>query len=200
MLRVRLKRMLAAILLLLTASCAPFFPSPGTPAAALPTAASIAPPSISTASAVPTLSLPPSTTPAPKSPTSSPPPSAAPAGKPESQSNAGASRGYAEEGWPMAGANPARTSWTSDEVPGRLKPVWFVRLDAYISQKVQIIASGQSLYISASDGLHALDAASGAELWFYPTSLPLGHSPTVYQGIVYVGGFDNLLHAVDAKT
>ena len=44
------------------------------------------------------------------------------------------------------------------------------------------------------------DAVTGAERWTYPTELPLGHSPTVADGIVYVGGFDHKLHALDAMT
>ncbi len=43
-------------------------------------------------------------------------------------------------------------------------------------------------------------ANTGAQKWFYPTSMPLGNSPTVYKGIAYVGGFDNQLHAINALT
>jgi len=102
--------------------------------------------------------------------------------------------------WPMAGANVERTSWISEEVRGSLKPEWYTHFDAYISQKVQIIAASGFLFISASDGLHALSAENGAEIWFYPTVLPLGHSPTFVNGVVYVGGMDRMIHAVDAQT
>lgn len=104
----------------------------------------------------------------------------------------------AGDGWPMAGANPQRTSWTSMEVKGNLKAEWFTHFDAYISQKVQIIATNGLLYISASDGLHALDANTGRQVWFYPTSMPLGNSPTYFDGVVYVGGYDRQIHAIDA--
>lgn len=102
--------------------------------------------------------------------------------------------------WRMAGANPARTSWTPTEVRGSLKPAWYTHLDAYISQKVQIIASDGFLYISTAKGLYAFDAATGRQQWVYSTSLPLGHSPTIANGVAYVGGFDNKLHAIDAFT
>jgi hypothetical protein len=106
-----------------------------------------------------------------------------------------------EEGsWPMAGANPERTSWTAEEVRGELKPVWYKPFEPYISQKVQIIAAYDTLYIATAKGLYALDAESGAQRWVYPTELPLGHSPTVHDGMAYVGGFDHKLHAVDAFT
>jgi hypothetical protein len=102
--------------------------------------------------------------------------------------------------WPMAGGNTARTSWTSEEVRGRLKPLWFRPIEPYISQKTQIIASNGNLYISTARGLYALDAQTGAEKWVYPTELPLGHSPTIANGIAYVGGFDRKMHAINALT
>ncbi|MCD4737800.1 MAG: PQQ-binding-like beta-propeller repeat protein [Anaerolineae bacterium] len=102
--------------------------------------------------------------------------------------------------WPMAGANPQRTSWTSEEVRGALKPVWFRPIEPYIPPQVQIIAANGQLYISTARGLYALDAATGAEVWVYPTEMPLGHSPTVKDRVVYVGGLDHKLHAIDALT
>jgi serine/threonine-protein kinase len=45
-----------------------------------------------------------------------------------------------------------------------------------------------------------LDAVSGAEKWVFPTELPLGHSPTVHQQVVYVGGFDHKIYAIHALT
>ena len=105
----------------------------------------------------------------------------------------------APRGWPMAGANPSRNSWTPEEVQGELDPIWFHYFDAYVSQKVQIIAGYGALFLSASDGLHALDAKSGDELWFFPTDLPLGHSPTLSGNVAYVGGFDHKLYALDAQ-
>ncbi len=102
--------------------------------------------------------------------------------------------------WSMLGANPERTSWVSDEVSDRLKPLWYKQFEPYILPKVQIITAYSTLYISTSNGLYALDADTGTEKWVYPTELPLGHSPTVDNGIVYVGGFDRMLHAIDAYT
>jgi hypothetical protein len=102
--------------------------------------------------------------------------------------------------WWMAGANPQRTSWTLEEVRGRLHPVWYRPIEPYIPAKVQIIAANGMLYVSTARGLYALDAATGAERWVYATDMPLGHSPTVINGVAYVGGLDHLLHAVDALT
>lgn len=104
----------------------------------------------------------------------------------------------AEGDWPMAAANPQRTSWTTEEVRGQLRPIWYKPIEPYISQKVQIIAAYDTLYISTARGLYAIDAETGDERWVYPTELPLGHSPTVHNGKVYVGGFDHKIHAIDA--
>jgi len=102
--------------------------------------------------------------------------------------------------WPMAAANPERTSWTPEEVRGSLKPLWYKPFEPYISQRVQIIAAYDTLYVATVRGLYALDAATGAELWVYPTQFPLGHSPTIDNGVAYVGGLDRKLHAIDALT
>jgi outer membrane protein assembly factor BamB len=104
------------------------------------------------------------------------------------------------EGWIMAGANPARTSWVPEEVAGRLRPVWYRAIEPYISQNVQIIAADGKVFIATSRGLYALKAADGETAWVYPTEMPLGHSPTYHNGVLYVGGFDRRLHAIDAVT
>lgn len=106
----------------------------------------------------------------------------------------------AEADWPMVAANPQRTSWTAEEVRGNLKPEWYKVFDPYIPNKVQIIATNGLLFISTANGLYALDAATGAQSWVYPTAMPLGNSPTVVNGVAYVGGLDNKLHAINAAT
>ncbi len=105
-----------------------------------------------------------------------------------------------EPDWNMAGGNNERTSWTPAEVEGNLKPTWYRPIEAYIPQKVQIIATMNTLFVSTSKGLYAFHASNGADKWFYPTSMPLGHSPTVENGVAYVGGFDKKIHAVNATT
>lgn len=106
----------------------------------------------------------------------------------------------ADASWPMAGGNPARTSWTSEEVEGWIKPLWYRPIEAYIPQRVQVIAAHNTLYLSTSAGLYAFDAATGADKWVYPTAMPLGHSPTIVGDVAYVGGFDRQIHAVNAYT
>lgn len=108
--------------------------------------------------------------------------------------------------WPMAAANPQRTSWTPEEVRGRLQPAWYRPIEPYISPKTQVIAANDLLYISTARGLYALHTGTGATgdagevAWVYPTELPLGHSPTIHDGVAYVGGLDHRLHAIDGLT
>ncbi len=106
----------------------------------------------------------------------------------------------AEQSWPMAGGNPERTSWTPEEVAGKLKPLWYRPIEAYIPQRVQVIGALDTIFLSSANGLYAFDPDTGAQKWVYPTELPLGHSPTIYNGIAYVGGFDRRIHAVNAYT
>jgi hypothetical protein len=104
--------------------------------------------------------------------------------------------------WSMVAANPQRTSWTPEEVSGNLHIEWYRPIDAYIPQHVQIIASNGLLYISTARGLYALRADNGQVAWRFDTELPLGNSPTVdvVTKVLYVGGFDRKLHALDAIT
>ncbi len=100
----------------------------------------------------------------------------------------------------MAGANPQRTSWVSEEVRGQLRPQWFRPIEPYIAPNVQIIAANEMLYVSTARGLYVLDADSGTEKWVFPTELPLGNSPTIADNVAYVGGHDKHLYALDAIT
>ncbi|NJN44496.1 MAG: PQQ-binding-like beta-propeller repeat protein [Anaerolineae bacterium] len=102
--------------------------------------------------------------------------------------------------WAMVGANIERTSWTPTEVRGKLNVAWYKPFDSYILPRTQIIAANGMLYISTANGLYALNAVSGAQVWVYPTEMPLGHSPTIYKGVAYVGGFDRKIHAINAQT
>jgi outer membrane protein assembly factor BamB len=110
-----------------------------------------------------------------------------------------------ETNWAMAGANPARTSWVPDtpdnqtEIPGQLGPAWYRPIDPFINGKVQIVAAHGLLYVSTARGLYALDAGNGDIVWVFPTEVPLGHSPTVFGNVLYVGGYDRKLYAIEAN-
>ena len=106
--------------------------------------------------------------------------------------------------WPMAGANPQRTSWNTEEVRGGLNVLWYHPIEPYISYKIQPIAANGRIYVSTARGLYTFSADNGALLWVYPTEQPLGHSPTIAvingKSIAYVGGYDRKIHAIDAMS
>ncbi len=112
-------------------------------------------------------------------------------------------------GWTMVAANPQRTSWTPEQVSGNLHVEAYRAIEPYIPQHVQIIAANNLLYLSTARGLYALYASdpdgNGALrpldlAWRFDTELPLGNSPTYDNGVVYVGGFDRKLYALNATT
>lgn len=112
------------------------------------------------------------------------------------------SNGYipGEGGWPTVAGNHERTSSTTDEAAGSLNLRWYRPIEAYIPQNVQVIASNGFLFLSTARGLYALNAENGDVVWRFDTELPLGNSPTVADGVVYVGGYDRKLHALDAAS
>jgi hypothetical protein len=122
--------------------------------------------------------------------------------KPRNQSTGGGNAPCGQSGgdWPTVAANPQRTSWTDEEVCGNLHVVWYRPIQAYIPQNVQVIAAQGLLFISTSGGLYALNADNGAVAWRFDTEMPLGNSPTVKDGVVYVGGQDHKLYALNAST
>jgi outer membrane protein assembly factor BamB len=61
-------------------------------------------------------------------------------------------------------------------------------IDGYIPPRVQIIAANGLLFVSTAKGLYTLDAGNGSLKWLYPTEMPLGNSPTIANGVAYVGG------------
>ena len=101
--------------------------------------------------------------------------------------------------WPMVAANNQRTSWSPEEVRGELTVEWYRIIEPFIQHKTQVIAAEDKVFISTARGLYAFDAANGAHLWTYATELPLGHSPTYYKGVLYVGGYDRKIYAINAS-
>ncbi len=95
--------------------------------------------------------------------------------------------------WYMSGGNPQRTSWVSEEAkPSGIS--WLRPIEAYIPQNVNLIAVNGKVYVATARGLYVLDGQSGELVWRYDSDLPMGNSPTVYNGFVYIGGYDKKLH------
>ncbi|MCB0091977.1 MAG: PQQ-binding-like beta-propeller repeat protein, partial [Caldilineaceae bacterium] len=106
--------------------------------------------------------------------------------------------------WHMAGANAQRTSWVAAEVNPQQADsfgvLWYRPIEAYIGQHVQLTTGYGNIYVATARGLYALNANTGEVTWRYDTELPLGHSPTVVDGMAFVGGLDRRVYALDAQT
>ena len=102
-----------------------------------------------------------------------------------------------EPEWAMVAANPERTSWAPQQVSGFLHVDWYRPIEAYIPQNAQLIASNGLILVPTARGLYALKADSGDVAWRFDTELPLGNSPTIFNGVVYFGGYDRKLHALN---
>ena len=102
--------------------------------------------------------------------------------------------------WTMVAHDPSRSSASPVEVAGNLHVEWYTPIKAYIPPQSQIIAANSRLYISTARGLIALNANNGNLSWRFDTELPLGNSPTYSNGVLYVGGFDRKLYALNATT
>ncbi len=64
-----------------------------------------------------------------------------------------------------------------------------------------IIAVGDAVYFGDAYGvLRCANAADGNERWAYPTSGPILHAPSYWQGRIYQGDSDGRLHCIDAAS
>jgi len=109
--------------------------------------------------------------------------------------------------WPMAGHDPQRTSWAAeDQMPPATQPLWHRVIGPFIPSRCHLVTvagrrgAPDLIYVPCAGGVYALKAADGSEAWFYPTEMPVGHSPAVVDGVLYVGCLDKRVHAVDART
>ena len=108
-------------------------------------------------------------------------------------------RAQSASDWPMAGANPQRTSWISEGVsPSGIACTKL--FNPYIPHKIQVIGAGELVYISTAKGVYALNHSNCQQQWFYATEMPVGHSPTYDNGVLYFGVYDKKIHAVNATT
>jgi outer membrane protein assembly factor BamB len=107
----------------------------------------------------------------------------------------------------MAGHDPQRSSWApEDAMPPATQPLWHKVIGPYIPSRAHLVTVAGSdgvpdmVYVPTARGVYALNAADGSEEWLWNTEMPIGHSPTVADGVLYVGCFDKRIHAVHAGT
>ncbi len=70
--------------------------------------------------------------------------------------------------------------------------------DFYASSPV--VAGDMAVYGGRDGAVHAVDIASGSELWSFTTGGAVRATPAVAGGVVFAGGMDGILYALDAAT
>src|SRR5437016_5840462 len=64
------------------------------------------------------------------------------------------------------------------------------------------LAVANGVVYVGSDQLYALDVKTGVKLWEYTSGVPFSFcddsSPLVFNGVIYVGGWDHKLYTLDA--
>jgi outer membrane protein assembly factor BamB len=95
-----------------------------------------------------------------------------------------------------------KTIFAVDAKQGSLK--WRFPTDAATTLPSTVIAAptvaGDTVYVSALDGLYAFGAADGTKKWFISIPNGVAYSPIFFNNAVYAVGQNNRLYAADPKT
>lgn len=100
--------------------------------------------------------------------------------------------------WPTYRHDNARSGFSDQELVSDLGQAWEVKLTAPLSTVT--IANGLA-FVSEVDKhtLHALDAATGKEVWHFIAGARIDSPPTIWQGRVLFGGKDGYVYCLRGK-
>jgi len=116
--------------------------------------------------------------------------------------------------WPMYRADAARSGYTSEHLPARLKVHWIRNADsppdpAWSGRDTRmpfdltfqpVVSGGLVFFASSSDcTVYALDAETGREKWTYITDGPVRFAPAVWQDRLFVVSDDGYLYCLAAR-
>ena len=106
----------------------------------------------------------------------------------------------AEADWPMLAHDPARSGATTAEVRPPFERKWYrIFPDEGLMAGVQPIVAGGKVFVGTLHGtLHAIDAASGADVWAFAAGGPILHTAAAGEGKVFFGCADGKVYAVNA--
>ncbi len=101
--------------------------------------------------------------------------------------------------WPTYRHDAERSAAASASVQLPLVAKWGVNLGGKLSSPV---AAGNRVYVASVDAhtVHALDAATGIELWTYTVGGRVDSPPTIYKGRVLFGSADGYVYCLSAET
>ena len=99
--------------------------------------------------------------------------------------------------WPTYRGNVARSGATEAAVPVKLDRSWQTELGGKLSA---VTVAGGRLFVAQVDAhtVHALDAASGEQLWSYTAGGRVDSPPTAWQGRVLFGSADGWVYCLTA--
>ncbi len=99
--------------------------------------------------------------------------------------------------WPTYRHDAARSGCVQTSVPAELKSAWQAELGGRLSSAV--VAGGRLLVASIdTHTIHALDAASGEELWRFTAGGRVDSPPTIHQGCAIFGSADGYVRCLRA--
>lgn len=108
----------------------------------------------------------------------------------------------AGEDWPMLGRDPGRSGWTEDTVRAPVRRLWYRSFheEGIACGNQPVIVDGR-VYLGTMHGvMHAMDAATGEDLWTARLDGGILHSAAVVDGRCFVGSLDGRVYALDAVT
>ncbi|MHC4745381.1 MAG: outer membrane protein assembly factor BamB family protein, partial [Planctomycetota bacterium] len=100
--------------------------------------------------------------------------------------------------WPTYRRDMARTGRTETPVSTALKSAWESKVGPRLTSPV---VAGGKVFVASVDThtVHALDVASGEELWAFTAGGRVDSPPTIYEGRVLFGSADGYVYCLDAS-
>jgi hypothetical protein len=104
--------------------------------------------------------------------------------------------------WPTLHGDLARSGFYPSFPRPPLKLAWRKELWRELTgtRSEVIVGDGLAFMGTYAGKMYALDAATGAERWVFPTEGPIGHSPAWDAGVLYFGSMDGRVYAVESVT
>ena len=111
---------------------------------------------------------------------------------------AGKDESYPASAWPTFRHDGARSGYARTDVPAEVAEGWNVAFGTKISQPV---VAGGTVYLSAIDThtVHALEAASGKEVWHFVAGGRVDSAPALYRGLALFGCADGCVYALNVS-
>lgn len=106
------------------------------------------------------------------------------------------------EDWPQAAANAARTAHVSDQPEGPIETIWVKRWgDEVMHNTNQPIIVGGVVYLGTANAVvHAVDAATGKDLWKVKVGGPLIHALASDGERIFAAAMDGTVYALAADS